>query len=275
MRNTRLVFLKLGGSLITDKTKPMTPRPEVIQQLADEVAIAYQEDPNLRLLIGHGSGSFGHAVANQYQTHSGGSDQTYWQGFSKVWSAARALNQMVINALIQSGLPAIAFPPSSGVISHQRTVKSWDITPIQLALSNGLLPVVQGDVTFDEELGGTILSTEAVFQYLARELKPQEILIAGLEEGVLRQYPTSTSANQIISSITPENYDKLYPALAASQAVDVTGGMLSKVEMMINLIKENPQLSVRIFSGVAPNNLYRSLKGNPLGTLITNTPNSD
>lgn len=275
MRHTRLVFLKLGGSLITDKTKPMTARPEMIQQLADEVANAYQEDLNLRLLIGHGSGSFGHAVANQYQTHAGGSDQTYWQGFSKVWSAARALNQMVINALIQSGLPVIAFPPSSGVISHQRTAKSWDIRPIKLALSNRILPVVQGDVTFDEKLGGTILSTEAVFQYLARQLKPQEIFIAGIEEGVLRDYPTSTQTNQIIPSITPENFNKIHSALTTSQAVDVTGGMLSKVEMMINLIEENPHLSIRIFSGVAPSNVYRALKGDPLGTLITNTANTD
>ncbi len=278
MHSSRLVFLKLGGSLITDKTQPMTPRPEVIHRLADEIARAIHQNPNLRLLIGHGSGSFGHAVANQYQTQAGGTDQTYWQGFAEVWSAARALNHMVINALTQTGVPVMAFPPSAGIITHHQKIESWDIGPIQLALSHGLCPVVQGDVTFDEKLGGTILSTEAIFQYLARLLKPQEILIAGVEEGVYWDYPVKTHPSHpepdrqrndaIIPTITPHNFSQIRPGLTASHTVDVTGGMLAKVEMMINLIKENPNLKVHIFSGVQPMNILKALTGEPLGTRI-------
>lgn len=281
MLNTMLVFLKLGGSLITDKTKPMTPHPEVIHQLADEIASVIHENPNLRLLIGHGSGSFGHAVANQHQTQAGGTDQTYWQGFAEVWSAARALNQMVINALTQTGVPVMAFPPSAGIITHHQKVESWDIGPIKHALSHGLIPVVQGDVTFDEKLGGTILSTEAIFQYLARLFKPQEILIAGVEEGVYRDYPIKTHPSHpdsdrkrhehVIPRITPHNFSQILPGLTTSHAVDVTGGMLAKVEMMISLIKEDPNLKVHIFSGVKPMNLQKALNGEPLGTLIANT----
>jgi len=33
-----LTFLKLGGSLITDKTQPRTPRPEVLARLMAEIA---------------------------------------------------------------------------------------------------------------------------------------------------------------------------------------------------------------------------------------------
>ena len=36
----RLVFVKLGGSVITDKTQPEADRPEVIARLASEVARA-------------------------------------------------------------------------------------------------------------------------------------------------------------------------------------------------------------------------------------------
>ena len=35
-----LVFVKLGGSVITDKTQPETARPEVIARLAGEIAAA-------------------------------------------------------------------------------------------------------------------------------------------------------------------------------------------------------------------------------------------
>ena len=43
--NPSFVFLKLGGSLITDKTRPHTPRLEVLRRLAGEVAAARQRFP--------------------------------------------------------------------------------------------------------------------------------------------------------------------------------------------------------------------------------------
>lgn len=53
-----------------------------------------------------------------------------------------------------------------------------------MALANGILPVVYGDVVFDEVRGGTILSTEDLFQHLAHQLHPERVLLAGLEAGV-------------------------------------------------------------------------------------------
>mgnify|MGYP000518499152 CR=1 FL=1 len=40
-----LVFLKLGGSLITDKTRPRTPRPESLARLAGEIADGFHVHP--------------------------------------------------------------------------------------------------------------------------------------------------------------------------------------------------------------------------------------
>ena len=57
-----LVFLKLGGSLITDKSKPDTPRIAVLERLAKEIRRALTDQPQLSLLIGHGSGSFDQPV---------------------------------------------------------------------------------------------------------------------------------------------------------------------------------------------------------------------
>jgi isopentenyl phosphate kinase len=52
-------FLKLGGSLITDKDKPYTAHRDVIARIAQEVATALQEKSDLHILLGHGSGSLG------------------------------------------------------------------------------------------------------------------------------------------------------------------------------------------------------------------------
>lgn len=267
MHPSRLVFLKLGGSLITDKTQPMMPRLDIIHDLVDEIAAALNASPGLHLLIGHGSGSFGHEVADRHQTQAGGEGTAYWQGFSEVWQAARALNQLVVQALSHAGLPVVVFPPSSGIITQNRRVIAWDIQPIKLALSHGLIPVLYGDVVFDAELGGTILSTEDLFQDLTRSFCPEKILIAGLDQGV---YYHPQQPEEIIPLITPQNLASIRPALSPSQTVDVTGGMLSKVEAMVALVKENPALQVNIFSGASTGNVYKALidPQTQVGTLI-------
>ena len=103
MKQKELVFLKLGGSLITDKGTPFTARTKALHRISKEIAQALREDSSLQLLIGHGSGSFGHVSADQHHTRTGGKGDDYWQGFSKVWLAARELNQIVIESLSSSG----------------------------------------------------------------------------------------------------------------------------------------------------------------------------
>jgi isopentenyl phosphate kinase len=169
---TQLQFLKLGGSLVTDKSRPHTPRPEVLERLAQEIAAARQSNPALLLLLGHGSGSFGHVPAKKYGTRNGVQTPEGWLGFAEVWQEAVALNRLVIDALIATGLPAISFPPSASAIAEDGRVYSWDLAPLQAALQARLLPVVYGDTVFDRLRGGTILSTEDLFDYLAVQLHP-------------------------------------------------------------------------------------------------------
>jgi len=265
MKGRDLVFLKLGGSLITDKNKPLTARPKIIRRIAREIKESLEENPDIQLLIGHGSGSFGHAIADKYQTQEGGWDNDYWQGFSEVWRAARELNQYVVEIFHQEKLPVIAFPPSAGVVAKNKNFFSWDIRPIEFALSQKLIPLVQGDVIFDTEIGGTIFSTEKSFQYLSKKLQPSKILLAGIDKGV---YKDVRDKNEILPRITPGNYHKIRSILSGSDAVDVTGGMIAKVELMLKLVQERPSLEIQIFSGLALGNIKKVLNGAVLGTLI-------
>ncbi|MBG0771102.1 MAG: isopentenyl phosphate kinase family protein [Anaerolineaceae bacterium] len=260
-----LVLLKLGGSLITVKSQLLTAREDIIQQLAQEVAAYHAVHPEVQLILGHGSGSFGHAVASHYQTQKGVHSPQEWQGFAEVWAAAHQLNQIVIRHFAAAGLPVVTFPPSAGIIADQGKLVSWDLTPLQTALSHDLIPVVLGDVIFDQSLGGTIFSTEKVFQHLARILKPTRILLAGIEKGV---YQSSDRPDQIIETIKPGNLAKISQQVSGSHQVDVTGGMETKVGLMVDLVRENPRLMVRIFSAETPGSLRDALEGAKLGTLI-------
>ena len=260
-----LVFLKLGGSLISDKNSPRTARPDVLARLAAEIAAARQADPALKLLLGHGSGSFGPQSAKKHNTRQGVHSTPEWQGFAEVWRDARTLNQIVVEALASAGLPVLAFPPSAAVLATDGQVASWDLQPLQRALATSLLPLVAGDVIFDTQRGGTILSTEELFYHLALHLRPKRILLAGIEAGVWADYPTCT---RLLNPITLSDFHQHAHHLGGSAAVDVTGGMAKKVESMLALIEKDPGLEALIFSGDQPDLVRQALLGASPGTLI-------
>jgi len=274
-----LVFLKLGGSLITDKTQPYTPLLDVMDNLAHQIKTALLAQPNLHLVLGHGAGSFGHVPASEYKTRDGlppeasplvhrqrdETEENYWKGYAEVWYQASSLNRFMMKALHNSGLRVIALPPSASVISSNGQVSFWDTTPIRMALAAGIIPVIFGDTVFDEVRGGTILSTEDLFMHLTRALHPERILLAGLEAAVWEDFPERT---KIIETITPKSFNEIKAHVGTSAAADVTGGMESKVKQMLELVEDNPDLKIQIFSGTEPGNIVRALTGEMIGTVI-------
>lgn len=241
-----LVFVKLGGSLITDKRVRRAVRHEAIARISEEIAQALAENPSLQMVLGHGSGSFGHFAANAHKTAQGVQTIEQWRGFAEVAYEAAELNQIVLTALRDAGLPAMKFQPSASAKSESGKIISLDIRPIEFSLQRGLIPLVYGDVGFDELQGGTILSTEAIFFYLAQILNPERIILLGEVEGVL-----DTEGN-VITSITLETLAEVEAALGGSGGVDVTGGMETKVKDMLALTTEVPALSIQIANGTRP-----------------------
>lgn len=260
-----LIFLKLGGSLITDKNTARLARTEELNRLVVEIASALASQRGLRLLLGHGSGSFGHIPAKKFGTRDGVWSEEQWRGFAEVWHDARALNNIVMDCLHQHRIPAVAFAPCSMARTASHKIISWDIAQIESSLKNGVVPVIYGDVVFDTEIGGTILSTEEQFEYLSAELKPARILLAGIEAGVWRDFPARKS---LFSTISAGDITDIEATLAASESPDVTGGMRSKVMSMIQLVENGDCDQVEIFSGIEPGNLLRALGGEKVGTRI-------
>jgi isopentenyl phosphate kinase len=258
-----VIFLKLGGSLITDKTGVEQVRAEVLARLAREIGAVWQE--RLPLVLGHGSGSFGHVAGAQYGTRQGVATPEQWWGFTQVSAAAARLNRLVVEALLDAGVPALTVQPSASARCRDGIITHLASHTVQNALAAGLLPVVYGDVAFDEGRGGTIISTEEVMDYLAQTLRPSWLLLAGETEGVYDQ------AGDLIPAITPANFEAIRPALGGSRGTDVTGGMASKVQAMLDLVQVQPGLTIRIFSGLEAGNLQQLLRQpkHPIGTIIS------
>ena len=260
-----MVFLKLGGSLITDKRRPYTPLPDRLKALAEAIAAARRARPEMRLLLGHGSGSFGHWAAQQGDIRHGVRQADDWRHFVGIWHAAQRLNRLVVDALLAAEVPAVAFPPSAAALAENGALRRWDVAPLQAALEAGLVPVTYGDVVFDTQRGGVIVSTEEIFAFLAPLLRPARVLIAGVEAGVWADYPART---RVVPEITPASFAAVLPALHGSAAADVTGGMAAKVREMLALAESVPGLEVLIFDGRDAGQVQAALLGASPGTRI-------
>jgi len=262
---TDLIFLKLGGSLLTDKTAEETLRPGVLDRLSSEIYHALNADRDFTLLIGHGSGSFGHVAAAKHGTRKGVSSRADWRGFAEVSSSAARLNAKVRSSLIRAGVPAVTFQPSASAICSDGRIEDLGFLQIQKALHAGLVPIVYGDVAIDRVRGGTIISTEEILSFIACELEPQTILLAGETEGVLDE------KGGVIPLITGGNFEVIRPSLGGSRGTDVTGGMASKVQGMIDLVLAFPSLKIRIFSGLRAGAVkkYLTQPEEDIGTLIS------
>lgn len=267
--NKRVIFLKLGGSLITDKKRENSVRTALIQRLAEEIQAARTEKTDFDLLLGHGSGSFGHFAAKKYGTRSGVRSPEEWMGFAEVWTAARELHQIVVNQLNLAGLPVIGIAPSSAATTRKASVSKWDLAPVHSAIDNGLIPLLYGDVVFDEQIGGSILSTEEIFLYLTREISPDKILLAA-NEPVFSDFPQK---EQILPEINPQNFGEIRATLSGGEGKDVTGGMLSKVEATLKMLA-NAQESAEawIFSGEEPGQIKQAILDKPTGTRLSSQP---
>jgi isopentenyl phosphate kinase len=221
----------------------------------------------LQLVLGHGSGSFGHVAAKRHGTRDGVKDRSGWLGYAEVAAAAARLNQIVTDVFVAEGVPVVSVPPSASARCDDGRLSYLDTFVLRALLENGLAPLVQGDVALDTVRGATIVSTEDVFIYLVREFQPTHILLAGEVAGV---FENADMSGAIIPVITPGNVAQYVAALGGSHGTDVTGGMIGKVNQMLSVVQHQPKIEVRIFSGVPRGNMQRLLidPDAPIGTAI-------
>ena len=256
-----VVFIKLGGSLITDKTRPEIARVDVLDQLAAELLQARTQAPQVRILLGHGSGSFGHAAAARHGTRHDVNGPAGWLGFAEVADAAARLNRIVVGRLLAAGLPVWSIQPSASARCADGQLADWPTGAIELALERGLVPLVYGDTVLDTVRGGTIASTEELFGWLAPRLAPVRIVLAGIVDGVYEGDPLVNPAAAQVPEITPATLPAIAARLGGSHGVDVTGGMLSKVSEMCRLVAAQPQTEIRLVSGLRSGAVLQAMLG--------------
>lgn len=250
--------------MITDKTKPFTLRKQALAIICQEIKKTSKGDK--QLVIGHGAGSYAHFPAKKYQTNKGILNHRSYRGIAEVADVAAQLNRIVVRKLIDTGVNAISVSPLSTMIARNHGLQSLCSDSVEELLRLNLLPVLYGDQILDTQVGCTIFSTEKVLGFLALHLKKkgyrvERMIHCGQTNGVYDE------DGKTIAVINSKNVEEYKQALGGSGGVDVTGGMIHKVEETLELAKQGiPGL---IIDGVEHGTLSKAVAGKKvLGTRI-------
>lgn len=261
----KIILIKLGGSIITDKSKPYTSRTEVIKDLAGQIKSAW--DKGYRFVISHGSGSFGHTSASKYKTAEGLIDKQSVYGLAVVQQDAIAINRIVNKNFLKEGLPVLSFAPSSFSLAISCKLSAIFVKPIIEALKIDALPLVFGDVILDEVLGCCIFSGETTLDNLISPLTKagyviKKVIQAGNTDGVYDK------EGKTVPKIDSKNFTGIKRLIEGSGSIDVTGGMLHKIEESLKMAEKG--IDCLIINGEKNKALLKAILGEPVqGTLVT------
>jgi len=222
-----MILVKLGGSVITDKSRLRTFRKAACERLACEARPAKNEG----LVVVHGAGSFGHILAKKHQLHRGFMRKSQLEHVAEVQRDVRELNLRVLEALIDCGVNAVSVPPASASSFEKGVPISFSRDRFTSQLDIGLCPVTFGDVVPDNAMGFSICSGDIMMLELARAFKPRLAVFCADVDGVFDSDPKRNPKARMLESIDSSFLGG--KAVSESVNADVTGGMRGKVERML------------------------------------------
>ncbi len=262
-RNNILKIVKLGGSVISDKSKPFSFRTRIVRRIAHEIREYLEAFPQCNLIIVHGGGSFGHPLVKEYNLQKGLVDEKSLEGAALTNNAMREFCMKISRILIEAGLNVFSLQTSALFIRENGT-KFIGAKIVKETLSRGFIPLLYGDLILDSAIGVSVLSGDEIIVHLASMFKPSETLFIVDVDGI---YINVNGRRKWLRKITLEDLSNLISHMEPSKGYDVTGGMLYKLSQVKELLETCGK--VKIVNGLRKRNVLRALTGNTFkGTII-------
>ena len=244
-----MILIKLGGSIITNKEKPLSVRRKTINNLAKSL-----KKINEPMIIVHGGGSYGHYWSVKYNMHS--KEKKYdLRGVAIVKNSMIELNKIILDSLLKNKLNPYCLPPTDFMSGNKPISKK--VKEIEKIAKSGLIPVTYGDALWYGQKKTYILSGDKVMTHLAKILRPRLCIFVLNEDGLY----SDLKSKKLIYELR----DKLH--LISENKMDVTGGMTRKVEEALKISKIG--MNVFFVNGNKPERILKAVRNRKFkGTLF-------
>jgi len=206
-----MLLIKLGGSIITNKKKPLSAKRKTI----DNIVSSFRKI-NEDFVVVHGGGSYGHYWSVKYNMHT--KPKKYdLKGVSIVKNSMIELNTIILDSFLKNKLNPYCLPPTDFVMGNKPINKK--ILEIKKIANSGLIPITYGDALWYGNKKSYILSGDKIMSLLARVLRPRLSIFVLNEDGLYSDIKTK----KLIYDFKDE---KIF---IKKTLMDVTGGMTRKV----------------------------------------------
>jgi isopentenyl phosphate kinase len=245
-----LILIKLGGSVITFKEKPLAANFEAIRNIS--YTLASVKTP---IILIHGGGSFGHYWSVKYNMHSK-PDQYDSHGISRVHESMIALNQIIVNSMIKVGMNPYTIIPSMFIYDHKPITKK--IKELKSIVESSVIPITFGDVVYIENKMYSILSGDALMSLLSKILRPSKVIFTLNVDGIYKNMKN----REILKELKNNNSARFSKVIQ-----DVTGGMRRKVIEALRI--SDTGIDVMMVNGLKPERIINAITGIGFeGTLV-------
>ncbi len=244
-----MILIKLGGSIITNKKKPLSPRKKTIENIAKNL-----KKINESMIIVHGGGSYGHYWSVKYDMHTKPRKYNV-KGVAVVKNSMIELNKIILDSFLKNRLNPYCLPPTDFMTGNKPILKK--VKEIEKIASSGLIPITFGDALWYGQNKTYILSGDKIMTYLSKILRPRLSIFALNEDGLYSDLKTK----KLIYELKGER-----PTISEN-IMDVTGGMTRKVEEASKIAK----MGIRVFfvNGNKPERILKAVKNSKFeGTLF-------
>ncbi|NJK77820.1 MAG: isopentenyl phosphate kinase family protein [Nanoarchaeota archaeon] len=249
-----MILIKLGGSIITNKEKPLSPRTKVIENIAKNLKKISEP-----IIIVHGGGSFGHYWSVKYDMHTK-PEKYNMHGVAIVKNSMIDLNKIILESFVKNKLNPYALPPTDFMSGNIPVIKK--VKEIEKIAKSGLIPITYGDALWYGDKKTYILSGDKIMTHLAKILKPKLVIFALNEDGLYSDLKTK----KLIYELKGES-----PKISENK-MDVTGGMTRKVEEATIIAKSG--MNVFFVNGNKPERIVKAVKNRKYeGTLFRGKKN--
>jgi isopentenyl phosphate kinase len=254
----QLILLKLGGSLLTEKSRPFSIRKAVVKSAVQQVI-----DANVKLIVIHGGGSFGHPLAKQYSLTKGVDSSIPNQifGLTKTHKSMIDFNNFLIDLFLDEKYPVLSIQSSSIFIKNLNKIMTNSLDVIESALDLSILPVLYGDIILDINGSFSIISGDQIILELCKNLKKYNIskVIFTMEtDGLYIKDEVDSNNRILVENCKSDELDSLNLA-NMGQKIDVTGGIMGKLNSIKKICELN--IPVQLINGLKKEYIFKSLKG--------------
>ena len=246
-----LILIKLGGSVITFKEKPLAANFEAIRRIS--YVLASIKTP---IILIHGGGLFWHYWSVKYNMHSK-PDQYDSHGISIVHESMIALNQIIVDSMIKVGMNPYTIIPSMFIYDSKPIIKK--IKELKSIVESSVIPVTFGDVIYMENKMYSILSGDALMSLLSKFLRPSKVIFTLNVDGIYKD----TRNREILNELKNNNSVRFSKVMQ-----DVTGGMRRKVTEALKI--SDIGIDVMMVNGLKPERIISAITGGTgfEGTLV-------